>query len=55
MRLAANLRWSLRGLNHVDFGMSLPAALAAPWVSQTNSPTSLAEPPTSATARSPNS
>ena len=32
-------------LNHVDFGMSLPAALAAPRVSQTNSPTSLAEPP----------
>ena len=31
-------------LNHVDFGMSLPAALAAPRVSQTNSPTSLAEP-----------
>jgi gamma-glutamyltranspeptidase/glutathione hydrolase len=31
-------------VNHVDFGMSLPAALAAPRVSQTNSPTSLAEP-----------
>ncbi len=31
-------------LNHLDFGMSLPAALAAPRVSQTNSPTSLAEP-----------
>jgi gamma-glutamyltranspeptidase / glutathione hydrolase len=31
-------------LNHVDFGMSLPAALAAPRVSQTNSVTSLAEP-----------
>jgi gamma-glutamyltranspeptidase/glutathione hydrolase len=31
-------------LNHVDFGMSLPAALAAPRVSQANSPTSLAEP-----------
>jgi gamma-glutamyltranspeptidase / glutathione hydrolase len=31
-------------LNHVDFGMSLPAALAAPRVSQGNSPTSLAEP-----------
>jgi gamma-glutamyltranspeptidase / glutathione hydrolase len=31
-------------INHVDFGMSLPAALAAPRVSQTNSPTSLAEP-----------
>jgi gamma-glutamyltranspeptidase / glutathione hydrolase len=31
-------------LNHVDFGLSLPAALAAPRVSQTNSPTSLAEP-----------
>ena len=31
-------------LNHVDFGMSLPAALAAPRVSQTNSPTPLAEP-----------
>jgi gamma-glutamyltranspeptidase / glutathione hydrolase len=31
-------------LNHVDFGMSLPAALAAPRVSQTNSSTSLAEP-----------
>jgi gamma-glutamyltranspeptidase / glutathione hydrolase len=33
-------------INHVDFGMSLPAALAAPRVSQTNSSsnTSLAEP-----------
>jgi len=31
-------------LNHVDFGLSLPAALAAPRVSQTNSATSLAEP-----------
>jgi gamma-glutamyltranspeptidase / glutathione hydrolase len=31
-------------MNHVDFGMSLPAALAAPRVSQTNSTTSLAEP-----------
>jgi gamma-glutamyltranspeptidase/glutathione hydrolase len=31
-------------LNHVDFGISLPAALAAPRVSQTNSATSLAEP-----------
>jgi gamma-glutamyltranspeptidase / glutathione hydrolase len=31
-------------LNHVDFGMSLPAALAAPRVSQTNSANSLAEP-----------
>ena len=31
-------------INHVDFGMSLPEALAAPRVSQTNSPTSLAEP-----------
>jgi gamma-glutamyltranspeptidase/glutathione hydrolase len=31
-------------LNHLDFGMSLPAALATPRVSQTNSPTSLAEP-----------
>jgi gamma-glutamyltranspeptidase/glutathione hydrolase len=31
-------------LNHVDFGMPLPAALAAPRVSQTNSATSLAEP-----------
>ncbi|HEX4061312.1 MAG TPA: gamma-glutamyltransferase [Streptosporangiaceae bacterium] len=31
-------------LNHVDFGMSLPQALAASRVSQTNSPTSLAEP-----------
>ena len=27
-------------INHVDFGMSLPAALAAPRVSQTNSATS---------------
>jgi gamma-glutamyltranspeptidase/glutathione hydrolase len=33
-------------INHVDFGMSLPAALAAPRVSQSNSSsnTSLAEP-----------
>ena len=31
-------------LNHVDFGMPLPAALAAPRVSQRNSATSLAEP-----------
>ncbi|MBV9817177.1 MAG: gamma-glutamyltransferase family protein [Solirubrobacterales bacterium] len=31
-------------INHVDFGMSLPAALAAPRVSQTNTSTSLAEP-----------
>ena len=33
-------------MNHVDFGMSLPAALAAPRVSQTNSSSnrSLAEP-----------
>jgi gamma-glutamyltranspeptidase / glutathione hydrolase len=31
-------------INHVDFGMPLTAALAAPRVSQTNSPTSLAEP-----------
>ncbi len=31
-------------INHVDFGMSLPAALAAPRVSQTNSSTSEAEP-----------
>jgi gamma-glutamyltranspeptidase/glutathione hydrolase len=31
-------------LNHVDFGMSLPAALAAPRVSQRNADTSLAEP-----------
>ncbi len=31
-------------LNHVDFGMPLAAALAAPRVSQRNSPTSLAEP-----------
>src|SRR5207302_6614871 len=31
-------------LNHVDFGMSLPAALAAPRVSQRNAPTSLADP-----------
>jgi gamma-glutamyltranspeptidase / glutathione hydrolase len=31
-------------INHVDFGMTLPAALAAPRVSQTNSSTSLAEP-----------
>lgn len=31
-------------INHVDFGMSMPAALAAPRVSQRNQPTSLAEP-----------
>jgi gamma-glutamyltranspeptidase / glutathione hydrolase len=31
-------------MNHVDFGMSLPDALAAPRVAQTNSATSLAEP-----------
>ena len=31
-------------LDHVDFGMPLPAALAAPRVSQRNSATSLAEP-----------
>src|SRR3984957_17706506 len=31
-------------MNHVDFGMSLPAALAAPRVAQTNSASSLAEP-----------
>jgi gamma-glutamyltranspeptidase / glutathione hydrolase len=31
-------------INHVDFGMSLPDALAAPRVSNTNSPTSSAEP-----------
>jgi gamma-glutamyltranspeptidase/glutathione hydrolase len=31
-------------LNHVDFGMSMFEALAAPRVSQRNSPTSLAEP-----------
>jgi gamma-glutamyltranspeptidase/glutathione hydrolase len=31
-------------INHVDFGMSLPRALAAPRVSQRNSSTSLAEP-----------
>jgi gamma-glutamyltranspeptidase/glutathione hydrolase len=31
-------------VNHVDFGMSLATALAAPRVSQTDSPTSLAEP-----------
>ncbi len=31
-------------INHVDFGMSMPAALAAPRVSQTNSATSSAEP-----------
>jgi gamma-glutamyltranspeptidase/glutathione hydrolase len=31
-------------LNHVDFRLSLPAALAAPRVSQRNQPTSLAEP-----------
>jgi gamma-glutamyltranspeptidase/glutathione hydrolase len=31
-------------VNHVDFGMPLPAALAAPRVSQRNTPASLAEP-----------
>jgi gamma-glutamyltranspeptidase/glutathione hydrolase len=31
-------------INHVDFEMSLPAALAAPRVSQRNTKTSLAEP-----------
>jgi gamma-glutamyltranspeptidase/glutathione hydrolase len=31
-------------INHVDFGMSMLAALAAPRVSQRNQPTSLAEP-----------
>jgi gamma-glutamyltranspeptidase/glutathione hydrolase len=31
-------------MNHVDFGMSMPDALAAPRVSQTNATTSLAEP-----------
>ncbi|HEY0719328.1 MAG TPA: gamma-glutamyltransferase family protein [Streptosporangiaceae bacterium] len=31
-------------INHVDFGMPMPAALAAPRVSQTNSATSSAEP-----------
>jgi gamma-glutamyltranspeptidase/glutathione hydrolase len=31
-------------INFVDFGKKLPGALAAPRVSQTNSPTSLAEP-----------
>jgi gamma-glutamyltranspeptidase/glutathione hydrolase len=31
-------------INHVDFGMSMPEALAAPRVSQRNSSTSLAEP-----------
>jgi gamma-glutamyltranspeptidase/glutathione hydrolase len=31
-------------VNHVDFGMSLPDAIAAPRVSQTNSSTSYAEP-----------
>ena len=31
-------------INHVDFGMSMPTALAAPRVSQTNSATSSAEP-----------
>jgi gamma-glutamyltranspeptidase/glutathione hydrolase len=31
-------------VNHVDFGMSMARSLAAPRVSQTNSPTSLAEP-----------
>jgi len=40
-------------LNHVDFGMSLPDAIAAPRVSQRNTATSLAEPAfyTSALAR----
>jgi gamma-glutamyltranspeptidase/glutathione hydrolase len=31
-------------LDHVDFGMSLPAAIAAPRVTQRNTPTSYAEP-----------
>lgn len=31
-------------INHVDFGMSLPAAIAAPRVSQRDTPTSMAEP-----------
>jgi gamma-glutamyltranspeptidase/glutathione hydrolase len=31
-------------VNHVDFGMSLPQALAAPRIAQTNSSTTLAEP-----------
>jgi gamma-glutamyltranspeptidase/glutathione hydrolase len=31
-------------VDHVDFGMSLPQALAAPRIAQTNSPTTLAEP-----------
>jgi gamma-glutamyltranspeptidase/glutathione hydrolase len=31
-------------INHIDFGMSLPAAIAAPRVSQENTPTSAAEP-----------
>jgi gamma-glutamyltranspeptidase/glutathione hydrolase len=31
-------------LNHIDFGMSLPDAIAAPRVSQRNTPTSSAEP-----------
>ncbi len=31
-------------INHVDFGMSLPQAIAAPRVSQRNTPTSVAEP-----------
>jgi gamma-glutamyltranspeptidase/glutathione hydrolase len=31
-------------INHVDFGMSLPAALAAPRISQSNSKATLAEP-----------
>jgi gamma-glutamyltranspeptidase / glutathione hydrolase len=33
-----------RLINHVDFGMTLPAALAAPRVTQRNGSTSLAEP-----------
>jgi gamma-glutamyltranspeptidase/glutathione hydrolase len=37
-------------LNHVDFGLPLPAALAAPRVSQRNSATSLAEPAFSTSA-----
>lgn len=31
-------------VNHIDFGLSLPAAIAAPRASQQNSPTTLAEP-----------
>ncbi len=31
-------------IGHVDFGMSLEQALAAPRIAQTNSPTTLAEP-----------